>query len=97
MGLYYPTENTPKTKDLMWAHPCVHSDRPSEKLASEKSAFGLRKVGLRPQGALGPSWVVDPDWTWSYLGPRLVVGKLKNKKGPDWAQEGPIWAETWSK
>ena len=36
-------------------------------------------------------WPLDPGWTWSYLDPRCVFGKLKKKKGPDWAQDGSIW------
>ena len=33
----------------------------------------------------------------SFEVPKLIFGKLKNKKGPDWAQYVPIWTETWSK
>ena len=33
---------------------------------------------------------LDPDRTWSYLAPKWIFGKLKNKKGPDGAQMGPF-------
>ena len=64
---------------------------------SEKSAFGLQGPHAPPN--LGPR-APKPRlglWTWSYLGPKWVLGKLKNKKGPEWAPNGPIWAETLSK
>ena len=55
---------------------------------SEKSAFGLQGPHAPPN--LGPR-APKPRlglWTWSYLVPKWVFGKLKNKKGPEWAHLG---------
>ena len=57
---------------------------------SEKLAFGLHGPqsphGMEPRTQMA----LDQDWTWSYLGPRWIFGKLKNKQGHDRAQDGSI-------
>ena len=56
-------------------------------LPSEKSAFGLQKVGLQPPWTQKPLWPSNRDWTGSYLGPIWVFKKSENKSGP---KMGPL-------
>ena len=64
----------------------------------------LRKVGLQPPWALDPIWDgalgpmgPGPRLDLELFGPRMGFWEIEKQKGAHWAQDGPIWAETWSK
>ena len=79
-----------------WAHPGPIR-APFSSLISQKPILGPNSSkSIIPNEVLGPwaLWALDPEWTWSYLGLKWVLGKFENEKEPHWAEDGSIWAET---